>query len=125
MEELAQRTFEKVSLKKRWIELKRFIAILDHVLVKLQLTIAIRSVTETRNNNNNSSRSINQRILSQNTINLKEEERNDYKIGNRVTRCLEWRRTARGANREREWPWTSPEIGKASRARFSQRLPTP
>lgn len=39
-------TFENVSLKQRRVELEGLIAVLDHVLVKLQLTIAKRSVTE-------------------------------------------------------------------------------
>lgn len=43
-------TFEDVSLEERGIKLKRLITILDHMLVKLQLTITKRSITEIQNN---------------------------------------------------------------------------
>ncbi len=38
-------TFVQISLKSRWVEFQSFITVFDHMLVKLQLTIAPCSVT--------------------------------------------------------------------------------
>lgn len=42
-----RKTFEDVSLKKRGVELKRLVTVLNHVLVELQLAVTEGSIAET------------------------------------------------------------------------------
>lgn len=48
---IGKETFQNVSMKKRRVKLKSSIAILDYVLVKLQLAVTEGSVAETKHQN--------------------------------------------------------------------------
>lgn len=50
-----QETFENVSLKTRRVKLKRSVAILNYVLVQLQLAVTEGSVTESKHQSRNES----------------------------------------------------------------------